>query len=40
MSNIRRPEDKNVADALRDISKKLDEILRRINSGDVNFKKD
>ena len=40
MSNIRRPSDKIVSDALRDINKKLDEILRRINSGDVKFKKD
>ena len=40
MSNIRKPSDKVIADALRDINKKLDEILRRINSGDVNFQKD
>ena len=40
MSNIRKPADKNVSDGLRDINKKLDEILRRINSGDVKFKKD
>ena len=40
MSNIRKSSDKVISDALRDINKKLDEILRRINSGDVNFKKD
>ena len=44
MSNIRRPDDKMVADALREINKKLDDVIRRLanietrlNTGDVDF---
>ena len=30
MSNIRRPDDKMVADALREVNKKLDDVIRRL----------
>ena len=30
MSNIRRPEDRIVGDALRDINRKLDDVIRRL----------
>ena len=44
MSNIRKPSDKVISDALRDINKKLDELTRlvadlttRLDTGDVDF---
>ena len=40
MSSIRKQAtDKHVTDALNAIQKTLDEILRRINSGEVKFSK-
>jgi len=30
MSNLRKPSDKIISDALRDINKKLDDIIRRL----------
>ena len=44
MSNFRRPADKHVSDALREINKKLEELIKNVNSivvrletGDVDF---
>jgi hypothetical protein len=36
----RRPDDRIISDALRDLVKKIDEILRRLDSGEMKFKKD